>query len=206
MSIVTRALRSLGVAAAAVSLSACISLLPEDKPAKLYRFDGAPAAEPSPAAERFGVVRAGGGFVQAAANDRILTVNGSQASYIAESRWVSPAQVLFGEALTRAFDANTGGARLLGRGELGKADYSLRVEVTRFEAVYDQGAKAAPNVVVAVRTTLVNSDRTLAGTKQIETQVRARDNRVGAIVGAFDEAVGQTLGELVAWTNARGAG
>jgi len=187
MSIVTRALRSLGVAAAAVSLSACISLLPEDKPAKLYRF-------------------AGGGFVQAAANDRILTVNGSQASYIAESRWVSPAQVLFGEALTRAFDANTGGARLLGRGELGKADYSLRVEVTRFEAVYDQGAKAAPNVVVAVRTTLVNSDRTLAGTKQIETQVRARDNRVGAIVGAFDEAVGQTLGELVAWTNARGAG
>ena len=52
--------------------------------------------------------------------------------------------------------------------------------------------------------TLVAADRTLAASKLIHTEGRAGDNRVSAIVAAFDQAVGQALGQLVDWTNARG--
>jgi cholesterol transport system auxiliary component len=191
----------------ALSLSACISLFPKAKPAQLYRFDGTPpTAEQSagrPAA-RFGVVRSGGSFVRASAGDRILTVTNAQAAYIAESRWVSPAVTLFDEALGQAFDSNAGAARLVSRGDAGRADFSLRVDVTRFEAVYDQGPKAPPMIVVALRMSLTRADRTLAGADLIEAQVRARDNRVSAIVEAFDQAVGQVLNGLVAWTNRTG--
>jgi len=206
MSALNRPLRAMAVAALAISLSACVSLFPDTKPAQLYRFGShmpAPQATERPPAQ-FGVVRAGGGFVRAASTDRILTVSGEEVAYVAESRWVSPAVTLFDEAVQRAFDANTGAARLVTRGEAAKADYSLRVDVTRFEAVYDRGAKSPPMVMVSVRVTLARPDRTLAGSDIIESQVRAGDNRVSAIVGAFDQAVGQVLDGLVTWTNRTG--
>lgn len=201
----TAILRPLALIAVATSLSACISLFPDAEPSQLYRFGGAPAASQPVPGQQFGVARAGGGFVQAASNDRLLTVTDNTAAYIANSRWVSPAVVLFNEALQRAFDANTGPARLMSRGEVGKADYSMRVDVTRFETVYDRGAKAAPNIIVEVRATLVAADRSLAGTKLIQAQARAGDNRVSAIVAAYDQAVAEALGQLVDWTNGRGA-
>ncbi|MGH6997311.1 MAG: ABC-type transport auxiliary lipoprotein family protein, partial [Phenylobacterium sp.] len=181
-----------------------ITLLPDEKPAQLYRFDGAIEAPAGVQAAPFTVARLGGSFVQSASNDRMLTMTGSRAAYVADSRWVSPASVLFSEALARAFDANGGPARLLTRGDYSKADYALRVDVTQFEADYDQGAKAAPEIVVSLRATLTGSDRALAGSKRFEVRVRATDNRVSAIVAAYDQAVGQALGELVAWTNNRG--
>jgi cholesterol transport system auxiliary component len=208
MSAAIRIARVLGVGALALTLSACISLFPKSKPAQLYRFDGEPpSAEqsaPRPAA-RFGVVRTGGSFVRAASGDRILTVTGGKVAYLAESRWVSPAVTLFDEAMSQTFDANSGAARLLSRGEAGKVDYSLRVDVTRFEAVYDQGPRAAPMVVVALRVSLTRADRTLAGAELIEAEVRADDNRVSAIVAAFDKAVGEAQNGVVSWTNRSGA-
>ena len=202
-----RALQTLSIAAAAVGLSSCISLFPKEDPSQLYRFDGAVAeTAPSASAESFGIMRVGGGFVQAASGDRILAVTGDHVAYIADARWISPASVLFNEAVHRAFDGKTGPARLVTRGEVRRAEYALRIDVTRFEAIYDRGQRAAPNVAVGLRLTLVKTDdRTLAGSKLIETQVRADDNRVSAIVRAFDQAVGQALGQTVEWTNAEGA-
>lgn len=206
MNMFKRTLTALSLAALASTLAACITLLPEEKAAQLYRFDG-DIKPPAAAAEgaQFTVARLGGSFVQAASNDRIMTTTGSQVAYIAQSRWVSPASVLFTEALSRGFDANTGPARLLTRGDAGKADYILRVDVTQFEANYDRGAKAAPEIVVSLRATLTGANRTLAGSNHFEARVRASDNRVSAIVAAYDQAVAQALGELVAWTNGKGA-
>jgi cholesterol transport system auxiliary component len=205
MNALKRTLPALALAVCAALLAGCITLLPDEEPAQLYRFDGDIQPVAAAQAAPFAVARLGGSFVQAAGNDRMLTMTGSRAAYIADSRWVSPASVLFGEALSRAFDADPGPARLLTRGDFSKADYVLRVDVTQFEAQYNQGAKAAPEIVVSLRATLTGSDRLLAGSRQFEARVRARDNRVSAIVEAYDQAVGQTLGELVAWTNARGA-
>jgi cholesterol transport system auxiliary component len=189
------------------SLSACITLLPKSKPAQLYRFDGRAAlaaAKPSDGAMagRVGISRAGGSFQGAASGDRILTVTGSQVAYLADSRWSGPAAVLFDEALMGAFGGNTGPARLLARGEPALSTYSLRLDITRFEANYDQGPKAAPKVVVETHAALIRSaDHVVVGDKVFRTELRASDDRVSAIVASVDQAVGKTLADLLAWTN-----
>lgn len=189
---------------AAFALAGCVSLFPKSKPAQLYRFEApAAAANAAPAAgPRVGLLLPGVLFARAVGGDRILGVTGQETAYIAEARWVSPAPVLFDEAVTRVFEDNAGPARLVRRGETAQADLVLRLEVRTFEAVYDQGAKAAPEVRVRLRASATRAgDRSLVGEQLFEAKVRAYDNRVSAIVAAFNEAVGKVLTDLVAWSN-----
>ncbi|WP_091742841.1 ABC-type transport auxiliary lipoprotein family protein [Phenylobacterium immobile] len=192
--------------ASALALSGCVSLLPKAKPATLYRFgQAAPAAsvQPTPVTGHVVVFRAMGSFQRESAGDRLLTITGDKAAYVAQTRWVAPAVTLFDEALLTAFDRDGGPVRLLARGEAGKAAYALRIDVRNFETHYDQGEKAAPLVVVRARVALTNNDdRTLVAEQYLESQVRAGDNRVGAIVAAYDQAVTQMMTKLVSWANA----
>jgi cholesterol transport system auxiliary component len=196
--------RLTALGAAALALSACISLLPKSKPAQLYRFGQSSAAHPGPAgpvSHKVGVFRTNTRFVEEAADDRILTVTGGKAAYIAQSRWVAPAQVLFDEAVSNAFDASSGPVRLIGRGQQGKADFALRTDVRAFEARYGN-PDAAPTVVVRVYVSLSRPDQTTVGEQIFDAQVPAADNRVGAIVDAYDRAVGDVTGKLVGWVEA----
>jgi cholesterol transport system auxiliary component len=201
----SRMLRALAVAGLALSLSACISLFPKSKPATLYRFDGQSAAAAAVAAapgRTIGVLRANGTFNRAAAGDRLLTVNGEQVSYIAQARWASPAVSLFEEAVARAFDVNPGAARLVLRGEQANYDYAMRLDVRNFEAIYDRGPKAAPEVLVRVQMSMTRAgDRTLIADRTLEARVQAGDNRVSAIVAAFDQAVAEVLTQVVTTAN-----
>ncbi|ALL12905.1 ABC-type transport auxiliary lipoprotein family protein [Caulobacter henricii] len=199
--------RAVALAAAAVALTGCITLLPEADPVGLYRFGVTPApaskGEPS---TLFGVFKTPTVFTRAAAGDRILTITQGEAAYIAGARWVSPASILFDEAVARAFEADAGRARLIGRGEVAKADLVLRLEVLSFEAVYVNGPKAAPEVLVQVRSVLSrNSDRTLVGDQVFEARVKASSNRVSTIVEAYDSATAKVLNELTDWVSASGA-
>lgn len=190
----------------AVSLSGCISVFPKTKPVGLYRFGEAEVSAPKgPPGAMFGVLKAPSTFTRAAAGDRIMTVSDGQIAYVAGARWVSPAFVLFEEAVARAFENDPGRARLIGRGEVAKADLVLRLEVRTFETDYVNGPKAAPEVVVRVRGVMNrNSDRALVGDQVFEARVKAADNRVSAIVPAYDRAVAQVLGQVVSWVNAAG--
>lgn len=200
--------KALAVTALALSLSGCISVFPKAKPASLYRFGESDVSVPKgPPGAMFGVLKAPSAFTRAAAGDRILTSSNGEVAYIADARWVSPAFVLFEEAVARAFQNDPGRARLIGRGEFAKADLVLRLEVRTFEADYVDGPKAAPEVVVRVRGVLNrNTDRALVGDQVFEARVKAADNRVSAIVPAFDQATAKVLGDVVAWTNAAGLG
>ncbi|HEY3697471.1 ABC-type transport auxiliary lipoprotein family protein [Phenylobacterium sp.] len=209
MSVRNRLFRVLGAVVCAAALSGCISLLPKSKPAQLYRFAGAAPEIAAPAASNappFAVQKGFGSFDRASAGDRMLTLQGDKAAYISDARWVAPAMVLFDEALMRAFDGNPGPARLLGRGQrAAQAPYQLRLDVRDFAAVYAEGPKAAPTVVVRVRAGLVRvDDQSAVGDRMFEAKVRAGDNRVSAIAAAYDQAVGDVLGQLVAWVNAPG--
>lgn len=199
---------ALTAAALVVSLSGCISVFPKAKPASLYRFGEAEVSVPKgPPGAMFGVLKTPSAFTRAAAGDRILTSTNGEVAYIADARWVSPAFVLFEEATARAFENDPGRARLIGRGEVAKADMMLRLEVRTFEADYVNGPKAAPEIVVRVRGVLNRSqDRALIGDQIFEARVKAADNRVGAIVPAFDQATAKVLGDVVAWVNASGGG
>jgi cholesterol transport system auxiliary component len=184
---------------AAVALAGC-SLLPKDT-ATLYRFGQPSPAQAVATQGTVAVLRGGGTFQRESAGDKLLTLSDGKVAYIAETRWAAPAPVLWDEAVLAAFDADPGRARLVSRGELGSAAYVLRLDVRNFEAHYDQGAKAAPQVVMRVRATMTPSGGGAVNERIFESRVRASDNRVSAIVPAYEKAVAEVLGQIVPWTN-----
>jgi len=204
-------LRTAAIAAVAVglsmSLAGCISLFPKSNPAGLYRFGHVAAESSRPASDKsFGVYKTPTVFTRAAMSDRLLSVTNGEAAYIADARWVSPAIVLFDEAVARAFEADGSTARLVTRGEALKAAMALRLEVRSFETDYVNGPKAAPEVLVEIRAVMTRSnDRALLGDKVFVARVKAADNRLSAIVPAYDQAVDKVLTEIVAWVGEAGA-
>jgi len=197
-------LRPFVLALLALPLAACISLFPKSEPAQLYRFEISAPAAPAPG-PRATLMKTVTEFQRAAAGDRILTVGANgEASYIAGSRWVSPASILLDEQVQAAFRGSQR-MRLVARGEMARADYALRLDVVRFETRYDHGPKAAPQVVVELRAVISRlSDHAVLGEHPFTASVRAADNRVGAIVPAYSTAVSAVLSELVAWTDTTG--
>ena len=201
--------RALAAVSLAGLLSGCISVFPKEAPAQLYRFGDAgpasPAATTPAASASFAVEALPVTFDRPAAGDAILTLTGNEAAYIKGSRWVGPAQSLFESAVTRAFEASGGAARLMGRGEPTRPDYLLKLNVLRFEAHYDEGQGAPPAIVVEVYATLLSSsDHALAGERLFQAKVSADANRAGAITAGFDQATRKVLTDLVAWVDAKG--
>jgi cholesterol transport system auxiliary component len=193
------ALEAAVLATLLASLAGCVSLLPKAEPAQLYRFGLRPPAETPARPEAVGVFHANGQFQREAAGDRILTLTGERAAYIAGVRWVAPAEVLFDEAVVNAFDASPGRVRLVSRGEAGHSDFALRLDVRNFETEYQGGT---PSVLIRVRAALIRSDvRAPAYEQMFEARAPAGENRVSAIVAAYDQALVTVLGEIAAWTN-----
>jgi cholesterol transport system auxiliary component len=200
----------LGVLALSLFLSGCISLFPKEQPVQLYRLNLPPPAAgtpTTPAAQSFAVRGAVGNFDRAAAGDHLLTVRGDKTAYIANARWVSPAQAMFEGALSERFDADAGPARLLNRGEITDAAYRLDVSVRHFEVRYDQGASRPPTVVVEISAALDSAhDTTTRQHMMFTASVPAASNSVTAIVAAYGDATAEVLGKLKAWVDAKGAG
>ena len=196
-------LRSVAVGTIALALSGCISLLPKTKPSHLYRFGQPTSGEPATAAQgQVGVFRTNATFQRESGGDRILTITNGEVAYVAETRWVAPATILWDQAVLAAFDADPGPVRLISRGEPASAAYILRLDVRNFETRYENGAKAAPTVFVRVRAAMTRgTDRVAIAERIFEKQVTAADNRVGAIIPAYDKAVAEVLKDVVAWTS-----
>jgi cholesterol transport system auxiliary component len=200
-------LRTALCAALLLGLTGCISLFPKVPPAQLYQFGVAPAPAQSPAAGSFNVLHLTTGFTLPAEGDQILTTNGAEAAYIAGSRWVAPATTLFDQAEQQAFDQSGGVARLLHRGDPASAPIGLTLEVQSFEARYGGDPKAAPTIVVTVHAMLTSgADRRVLGDQTFVSRIQASDNRVSAIVDAFNAATNDVLTRIVGWTDQRGAG
>ena len=194
--------RLAAVAALALTLGGCalMGLLGGGgKPPQLYRFGGADTAVSGPvAAGALNIYLSNLRMDPAAEGDRLLALTGTEASYIAQSRWVAPAQDLMIAAAERAFDRV--GLRLVRRGQPIGPDLSLTLEVPTFEARYENGGDAAPVVVVEMRAALVSGTaREVIGEYATTVRQPAGANRVGAIVAAYDQAVRQALDQTAGW-------
>lgn len=202
--------RTFLLAAPAGLLAGCVSLLPKEAPVQLYRFGGDLApVEHSPAAANSTqtVETLPISFYGPAAGDRILTSSGNEAAYIKDARWVTSASTLFEQAVSNAFDADPGPARLMVQGEAARPDYYLKLDVRRFEVQYRQGAGAPPTIEVDVFASIsALADRSLAGEKLFTASVPADANRGGRIAAAFNQAVTEVLQPLVKWVDAKGVG
>ncbi len=197
-------LRRLGLAAAVAAsglgLSACVSLFPKTPPVQLYAFGQLPPPPAGPTAPgAVGVVLGGTTMPAAAVGDQILTVTGQDVAYIAGARWVVPAGAMIQGDAERAFEAKGRRVRLLHRGDVGGAVALLHLDVGDFEARYDTPG-AAPTVVVSLRASLTRPGGALIAAQTFTARQPAADNRVGPIVAAYDKAVIEVLGQVVAWT------
>lgn len=196
-----RAVTALVAASAALALGGCVSLWPQAKPVQLYELS--PEVETTPTAApgrpalnvRLESVR----FQQAAAGDRILTVRDGEAAYIGGARWVSPAETLFEEGLTRAFAQHARGVRLLPHSAVAGTSYALSVDMDRFQVSMEGGTA---KVETALRARLVRfPEQTIVGDWRIDVTRQADAARVTSIVRAYDAALGAALTTLVEQTD-----
>ncbi|WP_291537876.1 ABC-type transport auxiliary lipoprotein family protein [Brevundimonas sp.] len=211
-SVVRSGLRLAAGLAAVAALGGC-SLLSTPDPVQNYRF-GLPLAAPSavgasPAPLTVSIRRIE--FPEAAGDDRILGVTGLETAYIGGARWVSPASTLFDDSLKAAFANRADRIRVLGRREPGTPPLVLQVTVTTFEARY-AAPGAAPDVVVTARAQLRSTpERRTDGAairpeegrsvERVFTVIQpAGENRVSAIVAAFDAATRDINTQIADWT------
>ncbi|KPP82622.1 MAG: outer membrane lipoprotein required for phospholipid trafficking MlaA [Oceanicaulis sp. HLUCCA04] len=197
--------RALLVAASAFALSGCISLLPEADPNALYRLSNHVPAE-AVANQDAPVVRIGRPIApRALASDRVALDTGEgRLAYMAGVNWVSAVPVLFQELVIDTFDRRSG-ALVAARPDDGVAtSWDLRLELRRFEAVYDQGDNAAPRIDVAVRARLIDAgNREVSSVRTFEVSQRADSNRQPRIIDAFSRASSDVSRELVDWASER---
>jgi cholesterol transport system auxiliary component len=191
-----------------LGLSACITLLPEQKPAQLYRFvfnkdkvDQAwvapttNAAAPRP--EKTFVYLADMDFPKAAAGDRILSTEGAEVAYIAQSRWAAPAQAMFRDAVSEGFDRFDGPIGLAASGR-NASTLRLEVKVRRFEVSY---RKKRPHVIVELDTALIRlADRKVLGTKFIRSDIDVKKSNMSDMVDGFETATSQVTAEVYNFT------
>ena len=173
-----------------LALAGCGGLLGGGPPAELYRFGG--AATPAEASQAdvgrsILVSYSGADFEAESGGDRILTVTGASVSYVAAARWVAPAAELFDGALVRSLDGLSPAIRIVQPGDVSRPDFTLAVDVRRFEAAY-LGAEAPEALVEANVRLIRRSDRTIVGEWPVAAREPADANRVTSIVAAFDRA------------------
>ena len=185
---------------ATLLLAGCGGLLGGgENPAALYRFGNGSAPPAAPDGARVGPVRSvsyrGAVFPVESRGDRILTARGSNVAYVADARWIAPAAELFDTALKREFARSLPGARLIDPIQGPRTDFALSIDVRRFEASYE-GAEA-PVVAMDANVKLIRwIDRTIIGEWTFSSRKPATENRVAAIVAAYDEATTEIIGQI----------
>ncbi|RKR00210.1 ABC-type transport auxiliary lipoprotein family protein [Maricaulis maris] len=190
----------------ALSVSACVSLLPESEPVNVYRLSSPEPAEL--AGENWVIIEIDTpNAPRGLSGDQIAIMqDGVSLAYISGARWISPAPRLLQTLVIDTFNANNNQLAPTRADDGVRADYELRLDMQEFEAVYDHGVDAPPLVRVRIAARLVaEHGRRFAGARVVTADVRASANRTSSIVAAFDQATRQTGQEIADWTAIRTA-
>lgn len=207
-----------GACALAVLLGGCAgSLLQSDAPAPdTFRLGvaetTASTASATSASSGLALVVARPRAAAAIDTDRIAVRSaGSRFDYYSAARWAEPAPQMLQENLVSALAATAqfGGGVMTAPARV-PAELLLDVELRRFEAV-TAGADAAasgavPVVYVQVQVSLVDSRRAARVTSFVsEAAVPASENRLSAVIAAFDRANAQVVSDISARVQAAAA-
>jgi cholesterol transport system auxiliary component len=185
---------------AAGALAGCVNGLRSNVPApQIYLLDPRPATVASGVAgarETLQVLapRAAPGL----GTDGIAVLRpGGRLDYYLGARWAAAAPPML---QTLAIDALRASQRFaLVEPDSGPfpADYELILEVRHFEARY--GDEAAPTIHVTLIASVGRRSMSAPSANLVaDSEVKAQDNRMQAVVAAFEQATAQALGKLVA--------
>jgi len=197
-------LRMFALVAATLALSAC-ALMGGGKPSTLYRIGASAAADPAsatPSSLPIVILYPGSSFDRQSEGDQILTVTGNEAAYIAQARWVAPAKEMFDSETIRQLQRGPVPVSVLRAGDPPRSAYVLAIDVSRFDAEYSS-VGTVPVVVIDGRAKLMRvADRQIVGDWPVTAREPATDNRVSAIVAAFDRATVSVTSQVAQFTNA----
>ncbi|MEA2755380.1 MAG: cholesterol transport system auxiliary component [Aliidongia sp.] len=130
-----------------------------------------------------------------------LSRSPTKLDYFAQSAWSDRAPAMIQGLIIESFE-NSGKIVAVGRfaSDL-RTDYVLQTELRDFEARYDGPSAPLPKVYVRVEAKLVKMpERDIIGNMVFTQEVTPARNDIDSIVAGFDEALGNVLGGLVAWT------
>ncbi len=180
-------------------LGGCVSLLP--KPGAdpdIFRLSAAPQSTTS--AQSPLVVLPVVFAPKALRNNRVaISDGGNGIAYAAGARWAAPMPELFHTLQSDMLNAHGLRSAAVPGGVRG--DYTLVLEVRRFEAVYDNGPGRAPLALVRIKARLVDRiSHSLLQTTTIEASVRASEDRLSPIILAIDAAAQKATADVAQWT------
>jgi cholesterol transport system auxiliary component len=130
-------------------------------------------------------------------SDRIAVLRSDRRFDVyAASRWAAPAPDLVSAVIVDGLRATGAFAAVFDDSAPFAPQYDLRVTLRRFEADYTAG-DSPPSVYVTLDCTIArHRDRVLLGTFTAQGAARASEDRLSAVVGAFEAAMVQATGEL----------
>lgn len=185
---------------AAMSLAACGSLFSSKAPApSLYLLSVSPGQPGAAVAADLSILRP---QVRSGLDtDRIAVLYADRRlDYYAVARWSAPLDEVVQDLAVQSFRTHAGLRSVNSEASPFSAGYWLQIEVTDFQAEYAAG-DANPTVHVHFSATLGKaSDRRILDRFEANATQRATDNRLTAIVGAYEQAANLALSDVVADT------
>ena len=186
------------VVSGVVLLAGCGSLLETTIPAPQAYVLRLPATSATPAATPAGsilVQRPEPGPGLESWNIALLRSD-RRFDFYAASHWTAPAPDLVESVIVDALRAGGGFSSVLDDSSPFAPRYDLRCGLRRFEADYTVGG-AAPTVFVSLECTLGrHRDRELLGSFVAEGSAVAGEDRLNAVVAAFEAAAAKAVGAL----------
>jgi cholesterol transport system auxiliary component len=135
------------------------------------------------------------------AGDRILLLHADHSlDFYATSRWPEPLPAVV--ATLAAETLRNGGALRAVHDDAApfSSDYALRIAIRRFDAQYAgdaAGTAAAPTIHVSLECTVGRtSNRAVLAAFAADVAIEARDNRMGAVIEAFEQAAQAALAQV----------
>lgn len=190
------------IALSALSVSACVSLLPEVEPVSIYRLSSPEPRESSAGIEAVIVQVQRPMAPSGLSGDEIaIAVAEGQLAYMSGARWIAPAPVIMQNLVIDTFHTGADGVEPVRPADAIRGRFELRLDLREFEALYDRGQESAPVIRVRMAARLIESDgRELIDSRVFAADVRASANRAGAIIAAFNEASTSVARDLARWT------
>jgi ABC-type uncharacterized transport system auxiliary subunit len=188
------------MAAAALALSGCVSILPEPDPAPaVYRLStNLTSVDKIGSPELIRVDRPGASQIFNS-NDIVVSMDGQKLSAVAQANWSEVTPVTIQDAMIDALGSSRQFIALLPTSGA-RSETRLHLSVKNFEASFDQGELSAPLAVVQYRVTYARADdRSLIGTHTVRKTQRADSINVSSIVRAIEGANDAAMADIVSW-------
>ncbi len=131
-----------------------------------------------------------------------LAGSGIELQYFADAEWPSKAADMVNTLLLQSFVDSARIPRVGDRNSGLRPDFTLKTVLRDFQA---EGT-GTPTIKVAMTASLVQLPRRIqAGAERFQSAIPAASGSIEDVVRAFDQALQQVLGNLVAWTLVTGA-